>query len=75
MISSFDWRLIDRVRDASYGFFTYDEKLKMHNLVGAIKRTGMLSVEDRKWLEKMDENLSGISALTAIFSRRKGGAR
>jgi hypothetical protein len=74
MIPPFDWRLINRVRDASYNFFTYDEKLKMHNLVGAIKRTGKLSNEDRKWLEEMDANFAVISALTGTFRRRKGGA-
>jgi hypothetical protein len=74
MISQFDWRLIDRVRDASYDFFTYDEKLKMHNLIGTIKRTDKLSVEDRKWLEEMDANFAGISEITGTFRRRRGRA-
>jgi hypothetical protein len=72
MISPFDWRLINRVRDASYDFFTYDEKLKMHNLVGKLKRTDKLSDEDRKWLEEMDANFASISALTGTFRRRRG---
>jgi hypothetical protein len=75
MISPFDWRLINRVRDASYNFFTYDEKQRMHDLVVTIKRTDKLSIKDRKWLEEMDANFAGIPSLTGTFRRRKGGVR
>jgi hypothetical protein len=69
------WRLVDRVRQAGYDFLTLPEKKRLHDLVVRLKRTGAVSADDLAWLEKMDENLSGISALTAIFSRRNGGAR
>jgi hypothetical protein len=71
------WKLIDRVRDAGYGWFTLEEKTRLHNLVVRFKATHKISEDDIEWLHRADENLSGAAALSATFFRRrwKGGAR
>jgi hypothetical protein len=71
------WRLIDRVRAASYDLFTFAKKKRMHDLVVRLKSKGIVSPADLEWLRQSDENLCGVAALTATFSRRrrKGVAR
>jgi hypothetical protein len=69
------WLLVDRVRDRSYDFFTFEEKSRLHNLVVGLKAKGTISPGDRKWLEEADANLCGIASFSATFRRRKGGAR
>jgi hypothetical protein len=67
------WPLINRVREAG-DLLTLEEKQRMHNLVCRYKRTGVVFAADLEWLKQSDENFGGISALTAIFSRRTGGS-
>jgi hypothetical protein len=71
------WKLIDRVRDPGYGWFTLEEKTRLHNLVVRFKATRKISSDDLQWLRQSDENLCDVAALTATFSRRrrKRGAR
>jgi hypothetical protein len=40
------WKLIDRVRDAGYGWFTLEEKTWLHNLVVRLKATRRISSDD-----------------------------
>jgi hypothetical protein len=69
------WLLVDRVREASYDFFTLAEKSRMHKLVCKLKATKTVSPEDMEWLRQADANLCGIASLSATFRRRNGGAR
>jgi hypothetical protein len=60
-----DWALIDSVRDRCYDLFTYDEKLRLHNIVVAFKSTRAISPGDRLWLQHMAANLPDMGAPSA----------
>ena len=66
-----EWALIDAVRDRSYDLFTYDEKLRLHNLVVAFKSVRSISPNDRLWLEESADNLRGMGAPAARIVRRR----
>jgi|GEM_PF-7023678 len=66
------WVLVNKVRDASDGIFTDDEKLRMHDLVTRLKTRKTISLADLMWLKSMDDALAGISAMTKTFRPRRG---
>jgi len=66
-----DWQLIDSVRDRSYDLFTYDEKLRLHNLVVAFKSVRSISPNDRQWLQESADNLHAMGAPAARIVRRR----
>lgn len=55
------WRLINRVRDASDGIFTLDEKQRMHDLVTRLKSRKTITLGDVAWLKTMDDQLAGMA--------------
>ncbi|HEY8006023.1 MAG TPA: hypothetical protein VIE66_04300 [Methylocella sp.] len=59
-MSSSHWALVDRVRDRCYDVFTFDEKKRLHDLVGRLKRTGVIFADDLAWLREMDAALSAM---------------
>jgi hypothetical protein len=66
-----DWQLIDSVRDRCYNLFTYNEKLRLHNLVVAFKSVRSISPQDRLWLQESADNLRGMGAPAARTVRRR----
>ena len=67
------WRLVDRVRDRSYDWFTFAEKKRLHDLVARLKTRKSISIDDLRWLNEMDDALAGVGALAATFQRRRKG--
>jgi hypothetical protein len=67
------WRIVNRVREAGYDWFTLDEKKRLHDLVVRLKARGAISPDDLQWLQQADANLCGVASLAGIFSRRRKG--
>jgi hypothetical protein len=65
------WKFIDDVRDRSYDIFVYEEKLRMHNLVGAFKTKGVVADEDIDWLKRTAESLKSMGISRYRSSRRR----
>ena len=65
------WALIDSVRDRCYELITFDEKLRLHNLVVMFKQTRSISPGNRLWLEQMAANLRAMGSPAARTVRRR----
>ncbi|HEY8006369.1 MAG TPA: hypothetical protein VIE66_06130 [Methylocella sp.] len=65
------WKLIDDVRDRSYDIFVYDEKKRMHDLVGNFKTKGVVAPDDVDWLKRTAESLKAMGISPYRSSRRR----